>query len=145
VAEAGKDGADVRGVAVEAEQHLREALLLLDRQRLEELLLAVEIDVEGTFRDAGRAGDLAHAGAVKSLGQKDPPGALEDLPPLAALAGLRIGRLGFALHPFQRVVHVRQSTFLPLTEPFSQIIYRPSPQSNRQFRPWRPEWLRRKD
>ena len=86
LAEAPQHRGNVGILAVELEQDLGEGLLLLDRQGLEQLLLAVEVDVEGPLRDAGRPGDLAHAGAVEPLGQEDPAGAVQDLPALAALA-----------------------------------------------------------
>src|SRR5207245_8397780 len=60
----------------------------LVRNRLEQLLLAVEIDVERPLRDAGRAGDFPHAGAVKSLGHKDFSRPIKDLLALGAFLAL---------------------------------------------------------
>ncbi|MCY1374663.1 hypothetical protein D9M69_620200 [compost metagenome] len=50
-----------------------------DDQRLEQIFLVFEIDVERTLRDAGLAGDVVHAGGVETLAHEDPPRALEDL------------------------------------------------------------------
>src|SRR5205807_9409034 len=49
--------------------------------------LVVEIDVERARGDAGGAGDLAHAGAVKAKLHEDLAGAVEDL---AAFRGLLV-------------------------------------------------------
>ena len=62
---------------------LRAALLLDDG--LEQLLLALEIDVERALGDAGLARDLAHAGGIEALGQEHRPRALDDLAPLGAV------------------------------------------------------------
>src|SRR5262249_10775984 len=56
---------------------------------LEQLLLAVEIDVERSSRDAGRAGDLPHARSVKALSEKAFPRAVQDLLTLGALLAFR--------------------------------------------------------
>jgi len=54
-------------------------------------LLVFEIDVKRALGHARCAGDLAHAGGVKALGQKDPPGAFDDLAPLAPSSSATIG------------------------------------------------------
>ena len=81
-------GGHVRIGLVEAEQVLGQPLLLFDGQRLEQGLLAVEVDVERSLRDAGRLGDLAHAGPVEAGRHEDLARALQDLAALLALARL---------------------------------------------------------
>ena len=80
-------------VRLEPEQHLGQAAPLFQDQRLEECLLAVEIDIQGALGDARSLRDLAHAGAIEALRQEDPPRPVEDLPPLGAVAIHLGGRL----------------------------------------------------
>ena len=62
--------------------------LLLD-DGLEQLLLALEVDVERALGDAGLAGDVAHAGGIEALRQEHAARAVDDLAPLARLSLLR--------------------------------------------------------
>ena len=87
-AEIAEDAADVRVVLVEPEQRLGEARVLRKRERLEQRLLRVEIDIERALRHAGPAGYLAHGGAVEARGQEHVAGAGQDLPPLGTVAHL---------------------------------------------------------
>ena len=56
---------------------------------LEQLLLAVEIDVERPFRDPSLARDLAHARGIEALGQKHLACAVHDLASLGVVLMLR--------------------------------------------------------
>jgi hypothetical protein len=58
--------------------------------------------------DTPAAGDLAHAGGVKALGQKDPTGALDDLTPLGAVL---VG--DDRSHSLNLRCHCRLLSFLP--------------------------------
>src|SRR6185437_4865782 len=99
--------------------------------RLEQLLLAGEIDVEGPLRDARRLRDLAHAGAVKPLRQEDLTAAIHDLPTLGRILFREdIGRLQrhLARHQYllraSSIPHLyiwNSSSFFTMTEPFSQL------------------------
>src|SRR5262249_54328350 len=51
----------------------------------EQLLLVLEVDVEGALGDAGRFGDVGHAGGVEPAGQEDLPCAIDNLAPLGAV------------------------------------------------------------
>src|SRR5438045_3478303 len=53
----------------------------LAEQRKQELLLAVEVQVDGPVGDPGLARDLAHRGPVESLTGEDPAGRCQDLCP----------------------------------------------------------------
>src|SRR5205814_1361515 len=105
--------------------------------RLEQLFLALEVDVERALRDAGLAGDVAHAGGVEPLRQEHRARALDDL---AALEGVGRDR-GRAERNGQNVCHRVTLTSLPypcetlakigenrgqqlVTEPFGQLDIR---------------------
>ena len=72
---------------IEVERALGVDQALFVDDRLEQLLLVLEIDVERALGDAGRAGDVAHAGGVEASGQEDRPRALDDLAPFGAVIG----------------------------------------------------------
>ena len=67
---AASSAAHVGIFGIELEQDFRERLLLLDRQDLEKLVLAVEIHIEGALGNAGGFRDFAHAGAVEPSERK---------------------------------------------------------------------------
>ena len=69
-------------------------VLLLD-DRLEQVMLVGEVDVERALRHAGDAGNLAHAGAVEAEIEKHAARAVEDLLPLGGIFLAR-PRGGFA-------------------------------------------------
>ena len=76
---------DVVVLRVEVENAFGLRVALLFDNGLEQFLLVFEIHVERPLGDAGRAGDLAHAGGIKTLRQKYRAGSLEDLAPLGVL------------------------------------------------------------
>jgi hypothetical protein len=55
---------------------------------LEELVLVLEVDVERALGHARRPGDLAHAGSIEALSEKDRARPFDDLAPLGAVLGL---------------------------------------------------------
>ena len=66
----------------------------------EQPVLVGEIDVQRALGDAGGAGDLAHAGAVKPEIHEDLAGAVEDLPALrAVLVADELESVGRELQP----------------------------------------------
>lgn len=85
-------GGDVVVGGIEREHTLRLGRARLVGDRLEQLLLAVEVDIERALRDPRRAGDLPHAGAVEPLGQEHLAGAVHDLALFGAVGPLGRGR-----------------------------------------------------
>ena len=69
-------------------------VLLLD-DRLEQVMLVGEVDVERALRHAGDAGNFAHAGAVEAEIEKYASRSVEDLLPLGGIFLAR-PRCGFA-------------------------------------------------
>ena len=101
LAELPQRGGDVaRGVEIERDLLLVEHFLLDDG--LEQPVLVGEIDIQRPLGDAGGAGDLAHAGAVKAQIHEDLAGAVEDLPALGAV--LVAGEVGAECDGLQPLV-----------------------------------------
>ncbi len=55
----------------------------------EELLLAVEINIEGCLGDVGLASDVAHACGIEADGREDPPCAFDNLAPFFGVGARR--------------------------------------------------------
>ena len=92
-AEAGERAFDVRVGVVELERAFGMAEAFLLHDGAEQLFLVLEIDVESALGDAGRFGDVHHAGGVETAGQEDRAGALHDLTPFRIVL-IRLGRRG---------------------------------------------------
>src|SRR5262249_47356489 len=86
---------DVMIVVIELENLLGMRAALLADDRLKQLLLALEIDIERALRHARCAGDLSHTGRIETLRQEHTARALDDLTPLGAVIGRQRGRRSF--------------------------------------------------
>ena len=110
-------------VGVECKHLLGLGVAFLLDDRLEQRFLAVEIDIERAFGDAGLPCDLAHTCAVEALRQEDLARPFHDLPPLGAILPLRGGCKVSARHflpPVSAVLPRRCSAWdhKMVTEPF---------------------------
>ncbi len=101
-----QDGLDVAVGRIEIEDAFGLIAALLVHDRREQLLLVLEVDVEGPLRHAGHARNLAHAGGIEALGQEDLARAFDDL------AALRIIFLGRRRHS-ARELGLRGHSALP--------------------------------
>ena len=85
-------GLDVAIVAIEVEHAFGLVRASCLHDGAEQLILVLEIDVERALGDAGRLGDIAHAGGIEAARHEHRAGALDDLPPFGAVFGRFGGR-----------------------------------------------------
>ena len=85
---------DVVVRVIEFEHALGVDVAGLLHDRVKQCLLVVEVNVERTLRNTGRASDLAHAGRVEALLKKHRHRAVEDLATLGAVVFGGSGRAG---------------------------------------------------
>src|SRR5581483_11547417 len=71
---------------------------VLVEDRLEHLVLRLEVVVEQPVRDAGLLGDVADPGRVESLAREDAYSGLQDLPPLVLRRCRTLGQSSERLH-----------------------------------------------
>ena len=72
-------------VCIELKDPFRLRFTFLLDDRFEQLFLVLEIDIERALGDAGRAGNVVHAGGVETLREEDRAGALNDLTAFGAV------------------------------------------------------------
>ena len=121
-----KPRSNSRGVAGFAGEDQPFGLLLavLADQRLEQLLLRVEIDVERAFRNARDPRDIVHAGAVEPVAKEHGPRPVHDLAPLGAAImglGLLLRLLRFDFLVVRRLRHDRFGLHRRCSRPHSAV------------------------
>ncbi len=91
------------------------AVAALATHRGEQVLLVLEVDVQGRLRDAGLAGDVAHARGIEAKIREHAAAAFEDLPALLGVsAGRRtpaatlLNRLNLRVRPLHRLEFSRE-------------------------------------